>query len=787
MYPDSKQFLRMMDVCSRLFWENENMLIHSSCLLELRENGIHHLVSDLPHFSSAMLSDDSNNQQPEVETKEDGEFVMVSTTSSTDTDYENLDWKKSSYWSTSTTTSNNEETISDQLLSRSDISSILLLSLLSIPSSSSSSSSILAKDETLYLQKKCQLLSLRLGLKFSSPSRNTLISSLIGDGILGEVNEQVRGIFNLLEDNGFQDDPLHLIERSVPLLNALESDSDHLFDIYIPYLKKAFLTRFLSQISFSFNQISISFLQGLVGPLEMEWTDVERVLMMDVAKGGSSKLRIDHQNGFIEFGESSSSTTSNNTTRKGNTTTPSVADPLVDLSSELLSACELVGIELYGLSQEEKSQFIAMALRDTSEDKTQVHSRIYAIHQRNSNMEKEKMIQRRKEREEREAMEKIRAAEEAKRQKEEREKRQQEKHRREKHLRHTIRALEYLERFDSKKDQDEVNALNRRERMELLNTTKEMYYESIQKTIQSKSDRVRKVDYMVRTIRTASYPMIEQSQNQKIDEFHRLYEEKMAIFQEDAESKKNEMDSLATRLNRMDPFREEYEIPIVTDQQESHDNYLVDLESRIMQHVNEKIMRAREKKVKKELKEKKEKERAEAKRQEYLKAQEERKNKSQSQEEDDEGEWQTQRRPGQRSDHQRDEERDLDWGEKKKQPTPMQQPMDKRGDPKPEVDWGQRGKKAPAPRDQDPERPKRETGKWEKESRQQQDQTTSDSKPDSNDKWGNMFGKSKGTPPQKQSSSKSSTSSDFPSRGSKKSTPNRTSVGGSKKRDVGKW
>ncbi|BBN07287.1 translation initiation factor 3 subunit A [Marchantia polymorpha subsp. ruderalis] len=137
-------------------------------------------------------------------------------------------------------------------------------------------------------------------------SRAALLAELVSKGVMTYVSQEVKDVYNLLE-NEFH--PLDLAAKTEPLLNKLSKLSDKLsaaspvpevqLEQYAPALEKLTTLRVLQQVSQVYQTMKITNLSKMI-PF-FDFSLVEK-LAVDAVKYNYVQVKIDHLNGIVHFG-----------------------------------------------------------------------------------------------------------------------------------------------------------------------------------------------------------------------------------------------------------------------------------------------------------------------------------------------------------------------------------------------------------------------------------------------------------------------------------------------------
>ncbi|TIB04796.1 hypothetical protein E3P94_00041 [Wallemia ichthyophaga] len=168
------------------------------------------------------------------------------------------------------------------------LSDYVLLSALAVPVHISST-----EDAVRANQKLSSILSLQ-----KIPTRSSLLTDAIANGVLKRASKDVRQLYQLLEADFH---PLNVCETVAPLLASIGKDEST--SKYIEPLQNVVLTRLFEQLAQLYDTVDISYALNLVKPLgRNSEKEVERFVIGSVAIGGL-KVRIDHVKKSIAFQE----------------------------------------------------------------------------------------------------------------------------------------------------------------------------------------------------------------------------------------------------------------------------------------------------------------------------------------------------------------------------------------------------------------------------------------------------------------------------------------------------
>lgn len=163
------------------------------------------------------------------------------------------------------------------------LASSVLLATLAIQPNRVEGDSLLHSDN----EENLRLASM-LGFRKETPTRQRLIEGLIARGILSEVSEDVKKIYNLTE-TCFA--PLALTSKLLPLFEKLKDD-EVASGKYINPLHTLVVLRILQQLSTVYKSMKVSKLQSLLP--EMHFHKLQRIIMVAVRKG-HLQICIDHR------------------------------------------------------------------------------------------------------------------------------------------------------------------------------------------------------------------------------------------------------------------------------------------------------------------------------------------------------------------------------------------------------------------------------------------------------------------------------------------------------------
>jgi translation initiation factor 3 subunit A len=178
---------------------------------------------------------------------------------------------------------------------RSKASSVLLAAL-SIPINSSKSEGAVSGMDYDMDKEKNQRMATLLGFNMTA-RRDTLLAEITNKGILNKCMPEIAKLYDYLEKDFH---PLKMVSLVTPILDILRENEE--LKQYVTSLEKLLVLRLLNQLASIYQNVRIDHLNSLLDGISLQFADVEK-LLVQTAQSQSLKIRIDHQNKCLCFGE----------------------------------------------------------------------------------------------------------------------------------------------------------------------------------------------------------------------------------------------------------------------------------------------------------------------------------------------------------------------------------------------------------------------------------------------------------------------------------------------------
>ncbi|XP_019635290.1 PREDICTED: eukaryotic translation initiation factor 3 subunit A-like [Branchiostoma belcheri] len=176
------------------------------------------------------------------------------------------------------------------------MASQVVLATLSIPISTPATEFDKLLDMEGVSMEKARRLATLLGLQ-GLPTRASLIKDMVRSGVLQHVHPQLQGLYEWLE---VEFHPLKLSSRVANVFNFILSAKELELSQYVPALQNVTLMRLVQQVSQVYQTIQMSRLVALA-PFATSF-QLERVVV-EAARNGDLKVRLDHCTKSLRFGE----------------------------------------------------------------------------------------------------------------------------------------------------------------------------------------------------------------------------------------------------------------------------------------------------------------------------------------------------------------------------------------------------------------------------------------------------------------------------------------------------
>ncbi|XP_066278949.1 eukaryotic translation initiation factor 3 subunit A-like [Branchiostoma lanceolatum] len=176
------------------------------------------------------------------------------------------------------------------------MASQVVLATLSIPISTPATEFDKLLDMEGVSMEKARRLATLLGLQ-GLPTRASLIKDMVRSGVLQHVHPQLQGLYEWLE---VEFHPLKLSSRVANVFNFILSAKELELSQYVPALQNVTLMRLVQQVSQVYQTIQMSRLVALA-PFASSF-QLERVVV-EAARNGDLKVRLDHCTKSLRFGE----------------------------------------------------------------------------------------------------------------------------------------------------------------------------------------------------------------------------------------------------------------------------------------------------------------------------------------------------------------------------------------------------------------------------------------------------------------------------------------------------
>jgi translation initiation factor 3 subunit A len=174
--------------------------------------------------------------------------------------------------------------------------SAVLLAALSIPINSNKSEGAAAGFDYDMDKEKNQRMATLLGFSMTA-RRDTLLKEIISKDILKKCLPELSKLYDYLERDFH---PLKMVSLVTPILDLVRGNED--LKQYVNSLEKLLVLRLLNQLASIYQNVRIDHLNKLLEGISLEFADVEK-LLVQTAQSQSLKIRIDHQNKCLSFGE----------------------------------------------------------------------------------------------------------------------------------------------------------------------------------------------------------------------------------------------------------------------------------------------------------------------------------------------------------------------------------------------------------------------------------------------------------------------------------------------------
>ncbi|ODQ65606.1 hypothetical protein NADFUDRAFT_82631 [Nadsonia fulvescens var. elongata DSM 6958] len=454
---------------------------------------------------------------------------------------------------------------------RTRMASLVVTSVLSIPTLTQQQSKTALIEVDEQKNKNTRLTSL-LNLS-KTPTRDSLLKSILGKNVLAHVKPEVKELYKILEVDFH---PLTLSKKLSPVIAAVASEPK--FSAYIKPLYQVILTRLFQQLSQVYEAVKLEFvlkLATLPAPFNASHIEIENFIIKS-CKRGQLSVQLDHDNASITFKNDlfnkPKTTSAESTSSLQATPSEIVRSQLSRLGKVLFATVSQVDRVFIEEQAANKKASIERAIAGIEEERAAVAARYEFIEKRKEEAALAK-VQRESE-EQRKRLQKLHDEQLAEKIRIEEDKRKRE-------LLRIQKEQDAIRDQEKKKIAEEINAkgiikidVDNLEDMD-TNRLRTMQVEQLEKESKDKSERLRitgrRLDHIERALRREEVPLVEADYEiQKVSDAERYNFRTKALI-ESSKREFAERKLLVSRFQRITPFYQDFYAEIAGKRKELFD------------------------------------------------------------------------------------------------------------------------------------------------------------------------------------------------------------------------